>query len=82
MEKSAQPGEGGGGVHAHPPSLPYIYHRVQICDVRTLQLRGQVLPSYFYSTPICTLWERVQYAEKPLRRQQSLLKERITLPRV
>ncbi len=35
MEKSAQLGEGGGGVPADPLSLYSIYHHVQRCSVRS-----------------------------------------------
>jgi hypothetical protein len=52
MEKSAQTGEDGG---ACPPpfSISTLMYKVVLC---TLQLRGQIHSSYFYSTPVCTLW--------------------------
>ncbi len=53
MEKSAQPGM-GGGMQALPLSL-YQPSRAKLWY--TLQLRGQIHPPYFYSAPICTLWE-------------------------
>ncbi len=52
MEKSAQPGEGGGG-NARPLSLNLPSRTKLWC---TLQLRGQIHSPYFYSTPVCTLW--------------------------
>ena len=51
MEKLAQAGEGGGGgVHAHPPSL-YLPSRTMLWCIGTLQLRGQI----GYNPPISTL---------------------------
>ncbi len=47
MEKSAQPGEGGMQAHPLSPSHTNLWY--------TLQLRGQIHSSYFYSTPIFTL---------------------------
>ncbi len=54
MEKSAQPGEGGGCT---PIPFHYIYHHVGNCDVNTLQVRGQMHSSYFSSTLICIMWK-------------------------
>ncbi len=52
MEKSAQPGAGGGCTPTPFHSI-YLPSRTKLqC---TLQLRGQMHPHYFYSTPICTL---------------------------
>jgi hypothetical protein len=43
----------GWGVHAHPPLL-YLKSRTKLqC---TLQLSRQIHSTYFYSTPVCTLW--------------------------
>ncbi len=53
MEKLGQPGEGGGGG-CTPIPFSYIYHHVQ--SWCTLLQRGQVHSTYFYSTPICTLY--------------------------
>jgi hypothetical protein len=59
IEKSALAGE-GGGVHAHHCSL-YLPSRAKLWC--TLQLRGQIHSSSFYSTPISTLrsrlWHRI-----------------------
>ncbi len=51
MEKSAQPGE-GGGMHAHPLSL-YLPSRSK--RWYTLQLRGQIHPFYFLLYPFMYL---------------------------
>jgi hypothetical protein len=47
------PGWWGWGVHEHPLSL-YLPSRTKLWC--TLQLRGKIHSTYFYSTPICTLW--------------------------
>jgi hypothetical protein len=47
MEKWAQAGEEGGGVHAHHP-FHYIYHHVQSCGVRS-RWEGR------YTPPVSTL---------------------------
>ncbi len=52
MEKSAQPGEGGGFT---PTSFHYIYHHVYKVVVYAPAERSDAFP-YFYSTPIRTLW--------------------------
>ncbi len=41
-------------MHAHPRSL-YLPSRTKLwCS---LQLRGQIYSPYFYSSPICSLWD-------------------------
>jgi hypothetical protein len=55
IEKLAQAGEGG---RCKPIPFHYIYHHVQSCGVRSMQLRGQIHYPYFYSIPICTLCAR------------------------
>ncbi len=58
MEKIAQSGEGGC---VRPPLSLYLPSRTKLWC--TLMLRGQVHSSYFYSTPICTLWSSIQYLQ-------------------
>jgi hypothetical protein len=58
MEKSAQPGE-GGGVYAHPHPLYLPLYKV-VVYAETLHVRGQIHSPYFYSTPICFLWSDCQ----------------------
>ncbi len=51
MVKSAQPGEGEGARHPPPPSFTlstFTPSRAKLCC--TLQLRGQIHPSYFSYT--------------------------------
>jgi hypothetical protein len=50
MVNSAQPGEGGRGVHAFPLSI-YLPSRAKLWC--TLQLRGQIHCYYFSSTVFC-----------------------------
>jgi hypothetical protein len=51
--KSAQAGEGG---ECTPIPFYCIFCHIQNCSV--LQVREQIHSDYFYSTPICTLWQQ------------------------
>jgi hypothetical protein len=54
MKKAALAGEGGGCT---PTPLSLLPSRTKLqC---TLQLRGQILSLYFFSTSTCTLWSRL-----------------------
>ncbi len=46
-----------------PTPIHYIYHHVQNCSVRTLQLRAQKNDPYFYST-LYVLCEELAYSDK------------------
>jgi hypothetical protein len=52
MEKLAQANESG---ECTPTHFHFIYHHVQSCGVCYIAERAETLP-YFYSTPICTLY--------------------------
>jgi hypothetical protein len=67
MEKAALAGEGGG---ARPP--PFILSSSRTKLQCTLQLRGQILPLYFISTPIRTLWSEVSKGSGGGRQSASL----------
>ncbi len=56
MEKLAQPNEGAGCTPSRPPPLTTVYLPSRAKLWCTLQLRGQIHSSYFYSTPMSTLW--------------------------
>ncbi len=54
MEKSAQPGE-GGGARPSPTPFHYIYFYVYKVVVYAPVEREDTKP-YFHSTPMCTMW--------------------------
>jgi hypothetical protein len=53
----------GGAVHAQPLSL-YLPSSTKLWYENTIQRRGQIHSPYFYSTPKCSLWNRLSQKGK------------------
>jgi hypothetical protein len=73
MEKLAQPGY-AEGVHAHPLSL-YLPSRTKLWC--TLQLRGQIHSSYFYSTSVCVCTPWCESCSKKIEKLSNFSMKRV-----